>query len=70
MLKSTEDDSSDDDADDGRSQANSQTTFGNVYLGAPQKQCSFNDLENAHLDDPAFYQFRTCLADMLDELLQ
>ena len=41
-----------------------------MYLGALQKQCSFDNLENAHLDDPTFYQFRTHLADMLDELLQ
>jgi hypothetical protein len=70
-LKSTDENTSDDDADDGRSQANSQNpTFGNVYLGAPQKRCSINELENAHLDDPAFCQFRARLADMLNELLR
>jgi len=35
-----------------------------------KKQCSFNALQKAHPDDPAFHQFRACFAKLLNELLQ
>jgi hypothetical protein len=45
------------------------TFFGNVYLGAPQKQCSFDAIQIAHADDSAFHQFRARFAKTLNGLL-
>jgi len=58
--------------DDGGTHAESQntTSFGNIYLGAPQKRCSFEELQITHADDPAFHQFQTRFAKLLNELLR
>jgi hypothetical protein len=50
--------------------SSNMTTFGNIYLGAPQKKCSFYDLQHMHVDDPAFQQFTNRFTKMLNELLR
>jgi len=44
-------------------------TFNNVYLGATQKRCSIDDIENTHGGEPAFHQFRSRFEKSLNEIL-
>ena len=44
--------------------------FGNVFLGAAQPPCTFQDLEQSHQQDSAFARFRLRFRDFLDVLLR
>lgn len=68
--KKIDDDDSDDSSEEDKADTRNSTSFGNVYLGAPQKRCSFDDMKNAHSNDPAFEQFTSRFAKLLNELLR
>ena len=44
--------------------------FGNVFLGAAQPPCTFQELEQSHHPDPAFGRFRIQFALFLTGLLR
>lgn len=44
--------------------------FGNVFLGAAQPSCTFQDLEQSHQQDMAFGRFRLRFGNFLDILLR
>ena len=70
-MKTADEENDDEDlSDDGlHAESHKPTFFGNVYLGAPQKPASFDAVQKAHSDDPAFRQFRAHFAKALNELL-
>jgi len=50
--------------------ANAVGTFGNVFLGAVQPSCTFQDLEQSHQQDMAFTRFRLRFGNFLNALLR
>jgi hypothetical protein len=71
-LKVTDDDSddSDDSGDNGpHAKSHKPTFFGNIFLGAPQKQSTFDAIQKAYSGNSAFQNFRTHFEKALNELL-
>lgn len=64
------DEGEDSDAEDAPPEHQTTHTFNNIYLGAPQKRCSIDNVELAHQGDPAFKEFRNRFEKSLNDILR